>query len=62
LRCVFLGAADPKPEPEVRFGADFDAPVFGRGLALPKLGIVSLFLFFDAEHGQSKPQKLRHLQ
>jgi hypothetical protein len=38
-------------------GADFDAPVFGRGLALPKLGIVSLFLFYVNEHGQSKPQK-----
>jgi hypothetical protein len=38
-------------------GADFDAPVFGRGLALPKLGIFFLFLFYGAEHGQSKPQK-----
>jgi hypothetical protein len=57
LRWVFLGAAVPKPEPEDRLGADFDAPVFGRGLALPKLGIVSLFLFYVNEHGQSKPQK-----
>jgi hypothetical protein len=35
-----LGAAAPKPE--ARLGADLDAPVFGRGFALPKLGIVLL--------------------
>jgi hypothetical protein len=57
LRWVFLGAADPKLEPEDRFGADFDAPVFGRGLALPKLGIVLLIPLYVNEHGQSKPQK-----
>jgi hypothetical protein len=33
-----------------------DAPDFGRGFALPKLGIFSLFLFYDNEHGQSKPE------
>jgi hypothetical protein len=59
LRWVFFGAADadPYPEPEARLGADFDAAVFGRGLALPKLGIFFLFLLYVNEHGQSKPQK-----
>jgi hypothetical protein len=42
---------------DARLGADLAAPVFGRGFALPKLGIFSLFLFYDNEHGQSKPQK-----
>jgi hypothetical protein len=42
LRWVFLVAAAPKPEADARLGAALDAPVFGRGFALPKLGIVFL--------------------
>jgi hypothetical protein len=57
LRWVFLGAAAPKPEADARLGAALDAPVFGRGFALPKLGIVLLIPLYVNEHGQSKPQK-----
>jgi hypothetical protein len=45
----------PKPELAARFGADFDAPVFGRGLALPKLGILCCSSIND-EHGSTQPQ------
>jgi hypothetical protein len=55
-----LGAAAPKPE--ARLGADLDAPVFGRGFALPKLGIVLLIPLYVNEHGQSKPQIKRQMQ
>jgi hypothetical protein len=42
-----LGADDfvPNWEP-ARLGADFDAPVFGRGDALPKLAMVYLLPLF----------------
>jgi hypothetical protein len=36
-----------------------DAPVFGRGFALPKLGIVLLIPLYVNEHGQSKPEFFR---
>jgi hypothetical protein len=36
-----------------------DAPVFGRGFALPKLGIVLLIPLYVNEHGQSKPELIR---
>jgi hypothetical protein len=38
-----------------------DAPVFGRGFALPKLGIVLLIPLYVNEHGQSKPQLIEAL-
>jgi hypothetical protein len=59
LRCGFFGADDfaPKAEPDARLGADFDAPVFGRGDALPKLAMVLLIPLLCGEHGQSKTPK-----
>ena len=53
-----MGDDDFAPNGELaRLGAAFDAPVFGRGDALPKLAMVLLIPLLCGEHGQRKPQK-----
>jgi hypothetical protein len=58
LRCGFFGADDFAPNAEpARLGAAFDAPVFGRGDALPKLAMVLLASSIYDEHGRQRTSK-----
>jgi hypothetical protein len=57
LRCGFFGADDFAPNAEpARLGAAFDAPVFGRGDALPKLAMVYLLPLFMTSTAEEEPQ------